>query len=151
MNYLDGLFQREAISKLGGSGSLDLFGREISLDELLPIGSDIREDIFTRWLVKKGSDFNSKIDQLIKISENRHRVSELSNLYNSNEIIPFIGAGMSVPSGMITWQKMLEDLSNRIERPRVKEGIKHLIASHKYEDAANEIYNRLGKRLFNDY
>lgn len=150
MNYLGGLFQREAISKLGGSGSLDLFGREISLDELLPIGSDIREDIFTRWLVKKGSDFNSKIDQLIKISENRHRVSELSNLYNSNEIIPFIGAGMSVPSGMITWQKMLEDLSDRIERPRVKEGIKHLIASHKYEDAANEIYNRLGKRLFNE-
>jgi len=65
-------------------------------------------------------------------------------------IIPFVGAGLSIPLGFPGWTEYLYGLCDLREGVSLRKVITELIANGQYEEAAEHLYNELGERRFND-
>jgi hypothetical protein len=85
---------------------------------------------------------------VLDFRENRDMVRLLKRqLQSPLGIVPFVGAGMSVPFGFPTWTDFLlaqADLS------RVKDDVAALLADGKYEEAAEAVRVARGDLRFND-
>src|SRR5215510_2712142 len=62
-------------------------------------------------------------------------------------IIPFIGAGLSQPLGFPLWTTFLLDQAHKA---KITAEIENLLADGCYEEAAEELLNRRGRRRFDD-
>lgn len=73
----------------------------------------------------------------------------LDSLKKCRNIVPFIGAGLSVDFGYPTWQKFLQDVINRlsVEEPDEKKGLRELLRKGLFLDAAEAIDRRLEGNL----
>ena len=79
---------------------------------------------------------------------NRENFSRLSDLYCNGKIVPFIGAGLSIPPYMRwsdTLRKLLEDRDQT-----VRDELETLITEQQFLAAADYVYIKLGKRVFED-
>ncbi len=80
-------------------------------------------------------------DDLIK-----NRVRPLIAALKKNKVVPFIGAGFSVPCGKKTWPSMLLDIGNRSSRID-QDKFKELIEKGNYIEAADEISRSSSEQL----
>jgi len=62
-------------------------------------------------------------------------------------VLPFIGAGMSLPSGFKLWSDLLLDLT--ADSPALRERVEACLAGYQYEDAAQDICDTLGEAALN--
>lgn len=84
------------------------------------------------------------ISDIMNISDNKDNIDQVIKLINNNNIIPFIGAGMSCPI-FPSWTNVLKSLSR--ELPRFKSTIiKTKISSGEYEEAAEMVLKELGEK-----
>lgn len=150
MNFIDQEFLLDLIKSLGGHDSINCFGRILDVAEIIPKDSNLYLELIAKWKIHKHFLDLERFDYLKKLRENRQRFSELSNYFNKSEVIPFLGAGMSIPSGLLGWEQLLYDLSLEVIGPRNIQSVRKLIASGEYEDAADEIYRHLKKNTFNE-
>jgi hypothetical protein len=88
-------------------------------------------------------------DEIIKLDSNESRFAELKKMIGSGEAIPFIGSGMSAPTGLPTWGKFLRDTCKRAKGFKVEELEAHLAAGD-YEGAASRIFGSMPHQLFNE-
>ena len=150
MNYLKKLFITDLINKLGGQDNIEVFGRQVDISEIFPVDGPLYNEMFAHWKIYKSLSFGSKLDEIFGRGENGHRFSELSSIYNIGEVLPFIGAGFSIPSGMIGWHDLLDDLSDKIVGPIKSRRAKDLVHNYNYEEAADKIFHYLGKLTFDE-
>lgn len=57
-------------------------------------------------------------------------------------VLPFVGAGMSMPSGFKSWSQLLKDLC--VDSPPLLERIEQYLANNAYEEASQDICDTLG-------
>ena len=79
--------------------------------------------------------------------DNAEYLNELIAAIKKGAVVPFVGAGMSVPLGMKSWSSFLTDLGIKA---RVGAQIKKMIATGSFEEAAEKVSQTLGKRSFLD-
>lgn len=88
------------------------------------------------------------LTELRKFRENDRRVDALIEAASRGAIVPFVGAGLTVPCGMPAWTDFLvgvavhSGLKEHEVRARLKNG--------EYEEVAEEVMGRLGTPGFND-
>jgi len=70
-------------------------------------------------------------------------------MINSGLAIPFVGSGMSAPSGLPTWGKFLRDTCRRARGFSV-EDLEACLAAGGYEEAASRIFDGMPSQLFNE-
>lgn len=83
---------------------------------------------------------------ILDIGDNKHRINDLIRRLKSRRVIPFVGAGMSVPSGLPSWEKFLKNcaLSCGVDEQKVNE----LLNNGHYEKCADEIINVMKEDWF---
>lgn len=69
----------------------------------------------------------------------KHFINELKQKYNEKKIIPFIGAGLSVPFGLKPWKKLIEELSDALVAPTLKASIDFDLENGEYQEAIEDI------------
>lgn len=88
-----------------------------------------------------------KISDILSIGSNRRNFKELVTGCVDNNIVPFVGAGMSVPIYRL-WNTVLMSLANKSFDPGFPATIQGLLDKARYEDAASCILRELGEGEF---
>lgn len=85
---------------------------------------------------------------LLQLHSNAQRYRDLQEAVERQQVVPFIGSGMSVPSGFPTWADMLRKIT---QSSRGKLGtIERLLRSGKFEEAAELVSSGVNQNLFNE-
>ena len=91
---------------------------------------------------------NQLIVEIESLGENKNNLRRLiEQLSTPIGVIPFIGAGMSIPFGFQGWTEFLLSLASS---PTLKSQLKRYIRAGRYEEAAGELCEALGNRGFHD-
>ncbi len=139
-----------------------IFDAEINEDEkIIILGSPFyRADIirelepetyylaFKEWLNTRKGDLIEIADEILAFRKNKLRFEKLQKLFEGDALIPFVGAGMSIPSDYPGWTKFLFELC---EESDISEAdLNKLLSNGEYELAAEKIHDDLASEQFNE-
>lgn len=139
-----------------------IFDQEINDgEEIVILGSPfLRADIvkemepetynlaFKDWLDNRRVTSLENAAQITKHRKNGLRVEKLVKAFNAGVIVPFVGAGMSIPSEYPGWTRFLIRLCEESEIR--KDQVELLLGNGHYEKAAQVIHDDLRPELFNE-
>ena len=101
--------------------------------------------VWEEWLPNR----RDRKDELLKLNSNGTRFHELKKFIANGGAIPFVGSGMSAPTGMPTWERFLRDTCKRTKGFTVKQ-LEACLSAGNFEEAASSIFGAMPPRLFNE-
>lgn len=122
--------------------------------EFLPVET-LREDEdayrneFNRWMDELWlPEQEDRRSQILKIQGNAKRYADLRDAVARRQVVPLVGSGMSVPSGLPTWSGLLRRILEftKIEPARLDE----LLQAAAFEEAADLIASGTNANLLNE-
>lgn len=106
-DYLERLF----IEELNAEGEVLISGIRFSRDEIsYTLDPEAYKDVFEDWKIERKQRNILTAKQLLNIADNKTRFNTLKNIFKKHRIIPFVGAGMSIPSGFPSWRDFLYEV-----------------------------------------
>jgi len=143
MEYLKPLFH----DFLNEDGEVDVAGYIFYRDSILrELEKEGYKEAFDAWLEQRQNENIICADEILALFDNDRRFRKLKEIYVSGAIIPFVGAGMSMPSGYPGWTKFLYKV---LEETRVPKGdFDAMIEAGQYEEAAQALYDDLPNGCF---
>jgi hypothetical protein len=94
---------------------------------------------FTDWWAARKAAMLKNAERILNMYDNRSRFERLKKAYIDGNIVPFVGAGLSIPSGYPGWTQFLREL--RVESDVTEDDLEGLLSSGEYEEAAQRLYN----------
>ncbi len=101
--------------------------------------------IWEEWLPTR----RDRKDELLKLDSNEARFNELKKMIASGGAIPFVGSGMSAPTGMPIWGQFLRDTCKRTKGFTVRQ-LEACLTAGNFEEAASRIFGAMPPQLFNE-
>jgi hypothetical protein len=120
------------------------FQRSRILSELEPQTYQLS---FEDWVEERKSGLRDVASQVLSTHDNANRFEALKKAHSSRNVIPFLGAGVSIPSGFPSWAQFLWGLQT--ESHVIADDLNALLNAGDYEEAAQLIRDDLGAALFN--
>jgi hypothetical protein len=149
VEFLRGKFHEELTATVDDEGYVEIGGYQFSpniiLKEMEPVGYD---EVFIEWLDLRKTRLLEKADKILKTHTNKQRFKSLKHAYERSAVVPFVGAGMSMPSGYPGWTKFLWQL--REETRITEKELNDLLGSGKYEEAAQRLADDMPANCFNE-
>ena len=105
------------------------------------------EQAFSDWCEQRRERLLERAEELLDLYDNRERFSRLRRAFQSGSVLPFVGAGLSVPSGYPAWTNFLQKL--RDESHVSEADFETLIKNGDYEEAAQRLYDD-SQKVFNE-
>lgn len=87
-------------------------------------------------------------DQLLKLPGNAGRYAELKQAVTRARVVPFVGSGMAVPSGLPTWGELLIAIADQVSGQTAT--IEVLLREGAFEMAVDAILATTNRNLFNE-
>lgn len=122
------------------------FSRDVILKELEFEGY---KEAFSDWLQQRQLDNLNRANEILELYDNRFRFQRLKEIYARSAVIPFVGAGMSMPSDYPGWTKFLYQVFD--ETALSKADFDATIAQGQYEEAAQMLSDALPAGCFLEY
>lgn len=150
MDFLKAKFNEELAAEIDPKdGKVKVAGYSCTPDELLKEMDPLSYEMaFADWLDQRKERYLAKADEILELHDNRLRFNRLRESYRRGAVIPFIGAGMSVPSGYPGWTKFLQKLRN--ETRVSEENLRTLLSEWKYEEAAQTLADDMPAGSFDE-
>jgi len=149
MDFLKGKFNEELLAEIEDNGNVNVAGYLFTPDQILieiePIGYD---EAFSYWKDQREERLLTKADEILGLYDNQGRFNRLRDSYKRGAVIPFIGAGMSIPSGYPGWTKFLRQLCN--ETRVSDEDLDNLLFQGQYEEAAQALADDMPAGSFDE-
>ena len=119
-------------------------------DILALAGEDAYKQAFGDWIWDEWVPTRrERKDELLKLNSNEGRFSELKKMIASSGAIPFVGSGMSAPTGMPTWATFLRETCRRTKGFKISD-LEVCLAAGNFEIAASRIFGAMPPQLFNE-
>ena len=106
------------------------------------------EASFTEWVQQEQQKARDRTREFLQSTGCLERFDALSDRLATQNVLPFVGAGMSVPSGFSTWGRFIESLL--VDAPHAKDTVRLLIKSNQFEEAAQAAQRELGSDVFSE-
>lgn len=154
MEHLKTTFHEELASPSGAlvrfeKGEIHINdGRWAPHDLLLALGKDAYDQEFRSWLVNYREQRIERGQELLERFDQRERFDALKVAYRRDAVVPFIGAGMSQPSGYPGWKAFLHKLWAKLDKDKAE--LDALLERGEYEEAAQLLAVLHGPPLFNE-
>ena len=133
---------------LNSEGDVDIIGSTFQRSRILKeLEPETYQLSFEDWVEERKSSLRDVAGQVLAEHDNANRFRALKKAYDSRNIVPFLGAGLSMPSGYPGWTKFLWDLQGE-SHVKVND-LESLLGSGDYEGAAQLLHDDLGSALFN--
>ncbi len=133
---------------LNSEGDVTIIGSTFQRSRILKdLEPETYQLSFEDWIEERKAGLRELTGQVLAAHDNENRFKALKRAYGSRNVVPFIGAGISIPSGYPGWAKFLWDL--QAESHVKEDDLELLLNSGDYEGAAQLIYDDLGSALFN--
>lgn len=149
MQFLKSIFEQELQAEVDKDGNV-LIG-ETSFSPVTILGSDLTayDDEFRSWLNDVWLPRQlEKLDELLQLHGNAGRFSDLCDAIGRDYVVPFVGSGMSSPSGLPMWSNFLRQI-RKFSKTTVDE-LEELLGKGCFEEAAELLYKTMPKRLFDE-
>lgn len=130
------------------SGNVEVAGWSFTPDSILKMDSFSYDEAFSDWLEQRKEYLLTRADKILGLHTNRSRFNRLRESYRSGNVIPFLGAGMSIPSGYPGWTNFLSQLRN--ETRVSEEDLSCLLFQGKYEEAAQMLSDNMHTGRFDE-
>lgn len=143
MEYLRNEFDRD----LNEEGSVVIAQNSFLRDQILR-GLDYTayEEAFVEWCGQQHSQKCERADEILSLFDNEGRFFKLKEIFARGAVTPFVGAGLSMPSGYPGWTKFLTNLvsETRIDKTEFAE----MISNGQYEESAEMLVADLPEGSF---
>ncbi|SRR6266404_195108 len=104
---------------------------------------------FDLWLNEDWKpDQQQRRDEILSIHGNRRRFSDLLEAVNRQQVVPFVGSGMSVSSGLPTWSDLLRRMREFTKCDPTE--LECLLEHSQFEEAADLIAASINIRLLSE-
>lgn len=100
------------------------------------------DDLFGDWVEERREELTEAAKVMLDETGQLARFEKLKEAYKAGKVVPFVGAGMSLPSEFPGWTAFLRDLVR--ETNVAPETIESLLSSGQYEEAAQCLADALG-------
>ncbi|MGV1950979.1 SIR2 family protein [Agrobacterium vitis] len=145
MEYLRSRF----IQELNDEGNIEIRGLSWTRQEVLEnIDPTAFDDLFVQWTDQEKVAAKERVIASLEANGGLDRLRTLSVLIKAGNVVPFVGAGMSFPSGYKGWGDFL--LSLLPDAPHVRAEVELLISKFQYEEAAETVCNAIGGEIFSE-
>ncbi|WP_447928115.1 SIR2 family protein [Vreelandella sp. EE27] len=104
------------------------------------------ENAFIEWCNQRRNERLQKADEILALYDNKDRFVRLKEIYAKGAVTPFIGAGLSRPSGYPGWTEFLERVLPETDVDKTK--FDSLIDDGDFEEAAELLCNDLPRGSF---
>jgi len=145
MDFLKVLFDEE----LNVEGVVEVVGlpfqRSRILGELEPNTYDVS---FEEWTNQRSERLIESAKEILSHFDNANRFEQLKRTFDNGRVLPFIGAGMSMPSNFPGWTKFLYDAC--AESHILEDDLVALLESGCYEEAAQVLHDDMTPAGFNE-
>jgi len=145
MDFLKPLYEDE----LNTEGDVEIVGlkfqRSRILTELDPNSFDVT---FEDWIVQRKLTCLEKAGEILGMFDNRNRFEQLQRTFENDKVMPFLGAGISMPSGYPSWTSFLFDACR--ESHVTEKSLTALFDSGQYEEAAQLLHDDMSAAGFNE-
>jgi len=137
-------------AEITDDGLVSVSGFTITPSDLLENNDPTTFDqAFAEWCLLKREQSIEKATEILLLYDNQPRFSALKLSYQQEAVIPFVGAGMSNPSGYPCWTDFLKDLCNHSSVSLEK--LANLLEQDQYEEAAQLFVNSMPRGAFNEF
>ena len=145
MEFLKKIFDEE----LNSEGVVEIYNSKYLRDAILKKMEDDTYNLaFKDWVEIRKEALLLQADEILDTYNCKSRFDVLKTTYKANKIIPFVGAGMSMPSGYLGWTSFLKQL--REDSNIEEEILLKLLADGEYEKAAQVLYEGPEPTSFNE-
>ena len=100
------------------------------------------KEVFDNWLSDRQEYLLQIADEFLAEFNQQERFNKLKQCFSSNTVIPFVGAGLSNPSGYPMWTSFLKKLV--IHTKISPETLDRKLDAGEYEEIAQELADQLG-------
>ncbi len=115
----------------------------------------LREDLeaykeeFNRWLREIWFPLQrDRREEILKLHANSGRYTDLCDAVKKQQVVPFIGSGMSVPTGLPTWSALLRKIRSFTTVTEAELDV--LLNAARFEEAADALAVATSKNLLNE-
>lgn len=131
------------------TGKVIIEAAEFTPQQILQeISTTTFDEVFYEWCENRRQERLDKADEILAKFNNEKRFRIVKSRFESGAIIPFVGAGMSMPSGYPSWTEFLYRLID--ETTADKDQFVKLMESWQYEEAAQYVFDSMGEARFNE-
>lgn len=150
MKHLRQRFEDELEASIDSDGTVLISGlRYTPMQILQAVDRTAFDDAFQEWMANSWLPERLEyLTALLQIGNNADRFDDLLAAVEKQFVVPFIGSGMSAPSGMKTWTAFLwflRENSNLLE-----DELAQLLNAGDYEHAASRLKETMPRQLFDD-
>ena len=132
---------------LNEEGDVEIAGLRFRRDNILKeLDQDGYTESFNDWLQQRQRDNLNRANEILALYDNRTRFQKLKEIFTRGAIIPFVGAGMSMPSGYPGWESFLYQALD--ETTVNRDAFGRTIAEGQYEEAAQMLNDALPAGCF---
>ncbi|MEA2019457.1 MAG: SIR2 family protein [Campylobacterota bacterium] len=145
MEFLKKIFNDE----LNQEGLVEIYNSKYLRDAILKkMENDTYDLAFKDWKEIRQEALIIKADEILDKYDCKSRFGVMKSIYNTNKLVPFIGAGMSMPSNYSGWTAFLKKL--RKDTEITEEKLQSLLNKGEYEKAAQILYDGMHSNSFNE-
>jgi hypothetical protein len=149
MKLLDKDFRESIIASIDAAGNVVIAGIEFSPLSVLDADKESYRDAFLSWFEDEWLPIRTeRLNEILRFAANKGRFDNLVQAVKAGRVVPFIGSGISAPTGMPTWTKFLRELRQSSTLPEAE--LEKLIAAGQYEEAASALLAAMPNHLFDE-
>jgi hypothetical protein len=133
-------------------GDVVMIGRfaYTGVDIIKLAGDEAYKQAFNDWIWEDWiPGRRERKDEILALPANATRYEELKQVIKCGRAIPFVGSGMSCPTGMPTWVRFLRE-TRKQARGFTAQQLETLLKTGRFETAATRIFDAMPSRLFNE-
>lgn len=145
MDFLKPLYEDE----LNTEGDIEIVGLQFERSRILTeLEPDAFDATFEDWMEQRNSTLLEHANEILDLFDNRNRFEQLLRTFENGKVMPFLGAGISMPSGYPGWTKFLFDAC---EESHVTIGdVTDFLDNGHYEEAAQTLHDDMTAAGFNE-
>jgi len=149
MDFLHDIFEKQIEFQKDDDGNAVIGGAVFSPIDILKIDEIAYKDEFSNWLSERWlPEQNEILEQTLDVRANRKRFNDLCVTFKNEQLIPFIGSGMSVPTGLKPWPDFLRGIRCYSSMNEIE--LEKLLSHWAYEEAAEQLAATMPGRLFDE-
>lgn len=142
-------FRDRFINELNAEGEVEIRGIIWPREEVLhSVDRDAYRQVFDDWLGEAKNAAKERAREFLTTNGCLERFRRLNRRVHAQSVMPWIGAGMSIPSNFPGWERFLRQIAE--EDPAMVGEVDRLLASGLFEEAAQLIDDHLGHNILDE-
>lgn len=150
MKFLDPDFRQAVFADVDSeTGEVIVSGLPFSPVDILANDPDSYSEAFQNWLSDEWASKRQEcLNVILKDPSNYQRYQDLVQSVQSGRVVPFVGSGMSEPSGKPMWSEFLRQV--RTSSTLTKRELEALLKRGDFERAASALLEKMPPQLFDE-